>query len=105
VRRAAAPRWPSRPLFYVCVPSVSDDSVAPAGDENLFVLVPLAAGLTDSDEMREACCAAVLERLERHTVRRPRIRRPGRNRCGMPRVPLFLDRHCWCAVCPACLYL
>ena len=44
--------------------------MAPAGDENLFVLVPLAAGLEDSDEMRETCCAAVLDRLERHTVRR-----------------------------------
>ena len=53
------------------MPSLSDDGVAPAGDENLFVLVPLAAGLEDSDAMRETCYAAVMDRLERHTVARP----------------------------------
>ena len=27
------PRWPSNPLFYVCVPSKTDETVAPPGDE------------------------------------------------------------------------
>ena len=36
-------RIPDRPSMYVCKPSASDDSVAPAGHENLFVLIPLPA--------------------------------------------------------------
>lgn len=39
------PRWPSDPSFYVCAPSVTDASLAPSGKENLFVLVPIPAGL------------------------------------------------------------
>src|SRR5690606_402673 len=27
------PKWPEKPLFYVCCPSKSDDSVAPKGHE------------------------------------------------------------------------
>ena len=37
--------WPSNPLFYASVPSVTDASVAPVGCENLFLLIPIAAGL------------------------------------------------------------
>lgn len=37
--------WPKDPSLYVCVPSKTDQTVAPYGDENLFVLVPIAAGL------------------------------------------------------------
>ena len=44
------PKWPQDPLFYVCAPSVTDDSVAPDGYENLFFLVPLAPDLNDKDE-------------------------------------------------------
>src|SRR5690606_18983186 len=47
------PRWPTKPLFYVCCPSQSDDSLAPEGHENLFLLMPLAPGLDDGDEQRE----------------------------------------------------
>jgi phytoene desaturase len=62
------PQWPSRPLFYVCCPSQTDDSVAPAGCENLFILIPIAAGLQDSDAIREAYYERVLHRLE-ETIR------------------------------------
>jgi phytoene desaturase len=34
---------PSPASLYICAPSKTDDSVAPAGYENLFVLVPIAA--------------------------------------------------------------
>lgn len=61
------PKWPSKPLFYVCVPSVTDPSVAPEGCENLFVLVPLAPGLQDSEAERERYFHLVMERLERLT--------------------------------------
>ncbi|MCZ4242680.1 phytoene desaturase family protein [Pedobacter punctiformis] len=47
------PQWPSKPLFYVCCPSVTDSTVAPEGCENLFFLIPLAPDLTDSEVERE----------------------------------------------------
>lgn len=59
------PKWPSRPLFYVSAPSKTDPSVAPEGCENLFVLIPVAPGLTDdTEEVREKYYNLVMERLE-----------------------------------------
>jgi phytoene desaturase len=61
------PSWPGDPLFYVCAPSVTDDSVAPPGCENLFVLIPLAPDLEDSEAMREKYYDIVMDRLENLT--------------------------------------
>ena len=61
------PKWPSKPLFYVCAPSITDDTVAPEGKENLFILIPTAPGLKDSEEMREHYYELVMNRLERLT--------------------------------------
>jgi phytoene desaturase len=61
------PKWPSDPLFYVCVPSKTDDTVAPKGCENLFVLIPLAPDLEDTEELREKYYDMVMERLENLT--------------------------------------
>ena len=61
------PRWPEKPLFYVCASSVTDPSVAPIGKENLFVLIPLAPDLEDSEEMREKYFHVVMDRLEKLT--------------------------------------
>lgn len=58
------PQWPNDPLFYVCAPSVTDASVAPEGCENLFLLIPLAPDLEDTDEMRAKYFDIVLDRLE-----------------------------------------
>jgi phytoene desaturase len=58
------PRWPEKPLFYVSAPSVTDPSVAPEGKENLFILVPLAPGLSDTEEVREKYYHLVMDRLE-----------------------------------------
>ena len=58
------PQWPSKPLFYVCVPSITDDLVAPKGKENVFVLVPVAPDLKDDDETREKYYHMVMDRLE-----------------------------------------
>jgi phytoene desaturase len=58
------PKWPSKPLFYVCAPSVTDASVAPVGQENLFFLIPLAPDLEDTDELREKYFEVVLQRFE-----------------------------------------
>jgi phytoene desaturase len=57
--------WPDDPLFYVSIPSVTDDSVAPEGGENLFFLVPVAAGLTGDDEaLREKYFNQIVRRFE-----------------------------------------
>lgn len=60
------PRWPSRPLFYVSAPSKTDPSVAPAGCENLFLLIPVAPDLDDTEETREKYFDLLLERLEKY---------------------------------------
>ena len=59
------PKWPTKPLFYACVPSVTDPSVAPEGMENLFLLIPTAPGIADTEEIQEKYFDIVLERLER----------------------------------------
>ncbi len=59
-----APAWPDNPSFYVSVTSKTQSDVAPAGCENVFVLVPIACNLDDSDSAREAYAEKVLDRLE-----------------------------------------
>tara|TARA_Y100001968_G_scaffold332825_1_gene392530 strand:- start:11203 stop:12669 length:1467 start_codon:yes stop_codon:yes gene_type:complete len=61
------PKWPNEPLFYMSCPSVSDDSVAPKGMENIMLLIPLAPDLKDSNEMREKYFLIMLERLNQLT--------------------------------------
>lgn len=61
------PRWPEKPLFYASVPSITDATVAPEGMENLFLLVPLAPDLDDSEEMREKYYDIIMDRLEKLT--------------------------------------
>lgn len=61
------PRWPSNPLFYACVPSITDATVAPQGMENLFLLMPLAPGLPDSEQIREDYFNKMITRLEAKT--------------------------------------
>ncbi|MCB0430158.1 MAG: phytoene desaturase [Flavobacteriales bacterium] len=58
------PQWPDDPLFYVCCPSKTDPSVAPEGKENLFVLIPVAPGLADTEEVRERLFHLVMDRFE-----------------------------------------
>ena len=59
------PQWPSEPLFYASVPSVTDKTVAPSGCENLFFLIPVAAGLNgDTEEVRDHYFKKVVARYE-----------------------------------------
>lgn len=61
------PQWPHEPLFYVCAPSVTDSTVAPEGYENLFFLVPVAAGLNDDTEkLRKMYFEKIVKRFEAH---------------------------------------
>lgn len=59
--------WPKEPLFYVCCPSKTDSAIAPEGKENLFLLMPLATGLSDEEPLREEYLLQMLRRLEQHT--------------------------------------
>lgn len=61
------PAWPKAPLFYACCPSKTDPSVAPIGKENIFLLVPLAPNLKDSEEKREEYLEVLLDRMEKFT--------------------------------------
>ncbi|MGZ5286591.1 MAG: phytoene desaturase family protein, partial [Flavisolibacter sp.] len=61
------PQWPTKPLFYVCCTSKSDENVAPAGHENLFLLMPIAPGLPDSEETREKYYEVMMRRLASFT--------------------------------------
>ncbi len=63
------PAWPERAPYYVCCPSRTDPAMAPPGGENLFVLVPVAAGLDDPDDVRERQAEWVLGDLERQLGR------------------------------------
>ena len=57
--------WATDPLFYVSATSVTDSTTAPAGCENLFFLIPEAAGLTDdTEELREYYFSVIIKRFE-----------------------------------------
>lgn len=60
-------QWPKEPLFYVCAPSKTDPTVAPDGCENLFILIPIAAGIEDTEETRRRLFDNVVGRLEQYT--------------------------------------
>lgn len=61
-------QWPTNPLFYVSINSVTDDTVAPAGCDNMVLLIPVASGLTgDDEETREKYFQQVMARMEKHT--------------------------------------
>lgn len=59
------PKWPDAPLFYASLTTQTDPSGAPEGFENLFLLVPVAAGLEDTDEVQEKYYHMIMDRLER----------------------------------------
>jgi len=64
----AQPKWPVKPLFYVSITSVTDNTVAPAGFENMFFLIPIAAGLqADIEELRDKYFEDILKRFENRT--------------------------------------
>lgn len=59
------PAWPTDPLFYVSATSVTDPDCAPPGCENLFLLIPVAAGLeNDTEALRDKYFNRLITRLE-----------------------------------------
>jgi len=62
------PKWPADPLFYLSAVTKTDPGAAPEGCENLFFLIPVAAGLgADTEEIREHYFGLLMQRLEKHT--------------------------------------
>ena len=58
------PAWPDHPSYYVSCASYDDPTVAPQGQENVFILVPVATGLDDSTEFREQYAEKLIEHFE-----------------------------------------
>jgi phytoene desaturase len=56
--------WPNKPSFYVCAPSKTDKSIAPKDCENIFILVPVAPGLKDSDKLRNSFSDKIILEFE-----------------------------------------
>ncbi|MFB6298204.1 MAG: phytoene desaturase family protein [Salinirussus sp.] len=61
------PAWPDDPAYYLCVPSKTDETVAPEGHSNLFALVPVAPGLADGEEIRQRYRDRILEDIAENT--------------------------------------
>jgi phytoene desaturase len=57
-------KWPTDPLFYMSVPSVTDSGIAPEGHENIFILIPIAPDLEDTASIRNKYFSMVLERIK-----------------------------------------
>lgn len=76
--------WPSDPLFYMSVNSVTDDTVAPPGGETVVLLIPVAAGLqNDTEELRETYFQTIVKRLEQHTGQSIRDNIVYKKTCGL----------------------
>jgi phytoene desaturase len=61
------PKWPDDPLFYASLTSKTDAHVAPEGHENLFLLIPVAPGLEENEEIRKHYFDMIMGRMENFT--------------------------------------
>lgn len=58
-------KMPDSPQYYISTPSKTDESVAPEGKENIFILVPISPYLTDNEENREKIFDYVMEDIKK----------------------------------------
>ena len=58
------PTWPKKPSYYVCCPSKTEKETAPKGCENLFILMPVAAGIKDDEKTRQKYAEILIADLE-----------------------------------------
>lgn len=61
------PSWPKSPLFYASFPSITDEDVAPKGNETATFLIPLAPDLEDTQAIRDKYFDIIMMRLEKLT--------------------------------------
>jgi len=66
------PKWPEKPLFYASFPSKTDENAAPENCEAAIFLIPIAPGIEDTPELREAYFEKILIRLENLTQQKLR---------------------------------
>lgn len=59
------PQLPDDPSIYICNPNKSEPEFAPPNHENLFVLVPIAAGLKLSKQSKEKYANQMLQMMSR----------------------------------------
>lgn len=59
------PQLPSDPSMYICKPTHSELEMAPPNKENLFVLVPIAAGLELNDSQKNQYAKQILSTLSK----------------------------------------
>ena len=57
------PAWPENPCWYMSRITATDGAMAPRGRENIFILVPVAPNLNDSDERRNEYLDFVLDHI------------------------------------------
>jgi len=58
-------QWPKSFSYYVSCISKTDPMAAPKGCENVFVLVPVAPGLEDTDDIREIYFNKTIDHMEK----------------------------------------
>jgi phytoene desaturase len=63
--RLSRGEWAKDPLFYMSVPSITDESVAPKGSENLFVLAPMPAGKQANEQTIKQVTSTIINRIEK----------------------------------------
>jgi len=61
------PSWPEKPAIYVSASSKTDASIAPKNSENIIVLIPVAPGLKDTEEIKQMYYDMVIDRIEKIT--------------------------------------
>lgn len=57
--------WSKKPLVYVSCPSKTDPTVAPRGQENIFILAPMANGLRPTQDEMESVIDDIIVRIEK----------------------------------------
>ncbi len=60
------PEWPNDPSMYICMPSKTDNTLAPVDHENLFVLVPIASGLDYDKDFSEKYSEFILDEIAKY---------------------------------------
>ncbi len=56
--------WPENPCFYLSAITKTDPKMAPKNSENLFLLVPIAPGLSDPKDFRERYAEKMIAHVE-----------------------------------------
>lgn len=59
------PQWQKEPLFYAHIASKTELNLAPPDGETLFVLIPVAPDLNDTEETRERLRTTVFSRISK----------------------------------------